>query len=499
MNVSDRVRGLVPSWLSAPALAGAIAVGAVALAMIAVSRPVLAAGAAALGVLGLAVAIVPEAAVAVAAFLLYSNAAVVAVRFHGAPKEIAPAVVLLLGVPLVHEVVIRRRGLVVHPALPLIVLFMAVSVVGLAFSKDVALSSSTMVEYVLEGLIIFFLVTNVVRTERTLHWATWSLLAAGLVMTAVPIYQQLTGSFDSNFGGFGQTTDIGFRTGALTGDGRQVRLSGPIGEQNRFAQCTLMLVPLGLFTAAAARRWAARLAALGLAAVAGIGSALSFSRGAAVAFVLTVAVLAAVRIVSLRQVALLVLAAVLIVAAMPQLWTRVATIRSVSGLFGAVPAGVEAPDGAIKGRATEMIAAAQVFADHPLVGVGPGMFPRYSRVYGNRLGIRRLEEDRQAHSLYLGIAAEHGALGLTCLLGAIGVTLWRLLRCRRQLAGTNPELAAAAAGYFGAIVVYLTTGLFMHLSYIRFFFLVLGLAAAVTVIARTPEAQTGGRRPWPGG
>jgi hypothetical protein len=485
----DRLRALLPPWISAPALAGAVAVGALAVALIAASKPILAAGAAAFGLMGLVVAIVPEAAVAAVVFLLYSNAVVVAVRFHGAPKVVAPAVVLLLAVPLVHEVVIRRRGLVIHPALLLIFLFMAVGAVGVAFSIDVELASATMVEYVLEGLVVFFLVTNVVRTPRALRWATWSLLAAGFVLAAVPVYQQLTGSFDSNFGGFGQTTDLGFRTGSATGDGVQLRLSGPIGEQNRFAQCTLMLVPLGLAAAANARSWPARLAAFGLAGLAGVGSALSFSRGAAVAFVLTVGVLAAVRIISLRQVALMGVAAVLLIAMMPQYWQRMSTIRNVAGLFGQAPSGVEAPDGAIKGRATEMIAAAQVFADHPVVGVGPGMFPHYSRVYGNRLGIRRLEENRQAHSLYLGVAAEQGALGLLFLLGAVGVVLWGLLRCHRQLAETDPDLAAAAAGYFGALVVYLTTGLSMHLSYIRFFFLILGVAAAVTMIARAAEAQ----------
>ncbi len=493
MTVHERPLAWVPPWLSVPALWIAVAGGSLALALIALSEPVLAAGAAAFGVMALLVAIVPDAAVAAAVFLLYSNAAVVAVRFHGAPKVTAQAVALLLAVPFVHEVVFRRRGLVLHPALPLVALFMAVGAVGLAFSSNVERSSVTMVEWALEGMLVFFLVTNAVRTPRAVRWATWSLLAAGFVMAAIPIYQQLTGSFDSTFGGFGQTTEVGFRTGAVTVEGevRQVRLSGPIGEQNRFAQCMLMLVPLGFFAAAGSQRRAARLAALGLAGIAAVGSTLSFSRGGAVAFVLTVAVLVTVRMVSLKQVALLALAAALLVVAMPQYWKRLSTITDVAGVLGEAPMGAEEPDGAIKGRATEMIAAAQVFADHPVIGVGPGLFPLYSRIYGNRLGIRRLEENREAHSLYLGLAAETGFLGLAFFLGAIGVTLWGLLRCHRTWAGAAPEFASAAAGYFGALVAYLTTGLSMHLSYIRFFFLILGLAAAVTMIAGTSRVRLG--------
>lgn len=493
MTVHQRPLAWVPPWLLAPALWIAVAGGSLALALVAVSEPVLAAGAAAFGVMALMVAIVPDAAVAAAVFLLYSNAAVVAVRFHGAPKVTAPAVVLLLAVPFVHEVVFRRRGLVLHPALPLVALFMAVGALGMAFSSNVERSSATMVEWALEGMLVFFLVTNAVRTPRALRWATWSLLAAGLAMAAAPIYQQLSGSFDSTFGGFGQTNDIGFRTGAVTVEGevRQLRLSGPIGEQNRFAQCLLMLVPLGFFAAAGSQRRAARIAALGLAGVAAVGSALSFSRGAAVGFVLAVGVLVMARMVSLKQVALVAVAVALFVAAMPQYWTRLSTIADVAGVFGEPSMGAEEPDGAIQGRATEMIAAAQVFADHPVIGVGPGLFPLYSRIYGNRLGIRRLEENREAHSLYLGLAAETGLLGLACFLGAAGVTLWGLLRCHRKWAGAAPEFSGTAAGYFGALVMYLTTGLSMHLSYIRFYFLVLGLAAAATMIAGTAQARPG--------
>jgi hypothetical protein len=78
----------------------AFAGGALVLAMIAAKEPMIAAGAAMLGVFGLVVAIIPDAAVAVVVFLLYSNIAVVAVRFHGAPKITGVAIMLLLSVPL---------------------------------------------------------------------------------------------------------------------------------------------------------------------------------------------------------------------------------------------------------------------------------------------------------------------------------------------------------------------------------------------------------------
>ncbi|MHC4415217.1 MAG: O-antigen ligase family protein [Planctomycetota bacterium] len=497
MNTSSRELGLrIPRALSVPALSIVIISAGLVLGLIALSKPILAGAAAAVGLLGLAVATTPDLATVAAIFILYSNVAVVAVRFHGVPKAAGQAVVLLLVVPLVHQLVIRQRKLIVHPVLPLMVLFLAVQVLGMMFSRDVEVSRSAIFEYVLEGMVIFFLVTNVVRTHRALRWATWSLLAAGVVMAAVPIYQQVTHSFDSNFGGFGQATEVGFGTGEVTSQGevRQPRLSGTIGEQNRFAQNMLMLVPLGLLMASSERLRALRLLALATAGIAGLGCALAFSRGAAVAFVLTVGVMVVMRVVTARQLALVAVATAVLLAAMPQYWTRLATIQQVTSLFSDEAGGVEAADGAIRGRATEMIAAAQVFADHPVIGVGPGMFKHYSRQYGNRLGLRRLEENRQAHSLYLGLAAETGLLGITCFAAMLGVTLYGLLRARARWADERPELANAAAAYFAALVAFMAAGLSMHMAYIRFFYLILGLSAAVTCIAGASAARREARR-----
>ena len=60
------------------------------------------------------------------------------------------------------------------------------------------------------------------------------------------------------------------------------------------------------------------------------------------------------------------------------------------------------------------------FKDHPIVGVGPGQFfRRYSQEYGNQLNLRFLATNRQAHNLYLAIAADTGILGLATFLAIV--------------------------------------------------------------------------------
>ena len=93
-----------------------------------------------------------------------------------------------------------------------------------------------------------------------------------------------------------------------------------------------------------------------------------------------------------------------------------------------------------------------------------------------------VDKDRQAHDLYLHIAAENGGLGLLAFLGILALTLRDLIRVRRRWLVARPELAAMATGLMLAVVTYMTTGLFLHLSYARYFWLVLAIAGAAAEI-----------------
>lgn len=429
----------------------------------------------------------PDMAVFVVVFILYSNIAAVASRFHGVPQAVAALFILLLAVPFVRDAVVRRQGLVLTHALPLIVSLLVVQVLGALFSENIEVTRAAIMEFVAEGLLVYFLITNVVRTPRVLRLAVWALLLAGFVTTLVPIYQQLSGSFQHQYGGFGQLSETAFRTGEVTssGEGRQFRIAATIGEQNRYAQNMLMLLPLGFLLCLGTRSKKWRLLALGLTGFAAVGFLLAFSRGGAVAFVLVTGVMVLMRVFAWRHALVCGLALMLAFVALPQYWARLTTLSDVSTIFSGTISTDENVDSALKGRVTEMVAAALVFADHPVVGVGPRMFKFYSQEYGNELGIRQLKEARKAHSLYLEIAAENGALGIVCFFGMVAVTLGGTLRARRRwLDMGDVEMANISLGLFFALMAYLASALFLHLSYIRFFYLVLALAGSAAWIAR---------------
>jgi O-antigen ligase len=59
-----------------------------------------------------------------------------------------------------------------------------------------------------------------------------------------------------------------------------------------------------------------------------------------------------------------------------------------------------------------MIIAVQMFLENPILGVGKRNYQALYVEYSSMLGLDPRLEDRQAHSLYLELAAEMGMLGL---------------------------------------------------------------------------------------
>jgi O-antigen ligase len=473
-------------------LSGAAIAVAVAIGLAAAVQPLLGLGLAALLVVGLATLVRPDTATLVVVFILYTNAAVVAVRFHGVPSSVGTLFLLPLFIPLARAMLMARPPLVVTPAAPLLGVYLLIQILGILFSPATAgLALPNLITFLTEGVLLYFLVTNVVRTPEMLRRVIWVLLVAGLCMGALSLYQEVTQTLDNNYGGFSQNQEQIETDATLTVADTPplVRQAGPIGEKNRYAQIMLLLVPLGMFRFWGERRLLLKAAAALCTLFALVGAALTFSRGGAVALGMTLLLMAAVRHIRLRDLLAIGFALAVIALLFPRTIERLTSLQALAtALDPGTTAGILQADGAIQGRATEMLAAGLVFLDHPLIGVGPGMFPHYVEEYARGLRLRLLTTNREAHILYLGIAAEHGALGLLCFLGIIVVTLRSLWRGHRRWRHARPELANLNAGFFFVIVVYLTTGLFLHMSYIRYFWLMLALANVAGYLAARATA-----------
>lgn len=436
-----------------------------------------------------------ELAVLAFFLLLYANAPVVLTQVHGVPPPIAWSIVLLPAIPIVRFMLVERRPLPITPVLPFFLLFLGALALSAVFTGEPVTARKALSPYLTEGLLFFLIVTASVRTPRTLKRVVWMLLLAGALLGTLSIYQEFTHSYANELGGFARVDRLGqgggfnIASSDLAPKDLRPRLGGPLGSENRYAQMLVVLVPIALIFALRERSLKNRL----LAVIAGLlilgGVLLTFSRGGAVALGLVVVAMLVFRAVRVRHVAAIVaIAAAIVLAVVPSYVVRLTSLQGVTTLQSGQSS---TADNALRGRETENLAALYTFADHPLVGVGPGVYFRdYSRRYANKLGLRYLDSQRRAHSLYLELLADAGLIGLGAFLAVVGVALGGLRRVARGWRARQPELALVAEGLFFALLAYMAAGLFLQLSYQRYFWLLVALASStIWVAGRMPEGS----------
>ncbi len=163
-------------------------------------------------------------------------------------------------------------------------------------------------------------------------------------------------------------------------------------------------------------------------------------------------------------------------------WVPAQYTARITTIFDAVASFTDGgqTDTAVKGRLSENLVGLQIFADHPLLGVGLNNYPVHYRRYAQRIGLDLRHEDRSAHNLYLQIAAETGIVGIS----VFGLLVWVMFRGLRQTYITFTNLgksneAEMVMTFLIAMIGYLTASIFLHSAYPRYFWLLFGIALAI--------------------
>ena len=433
----------------------------------------------------------PEVATMLVLFALYTNIAVVAFKFHGVSQLVAGSVSLFIALPMAVYLFLRREKLVLDYPLLWMFVFLASMLLSSLVAKDTNLALSKVINFVLEGLALYFLVINVVRNQSSLKQMIWVLLAAGSLLAILTLYQEGTKSYGQQFWGLAQRNiehgiaeEEEYAVKGSVPIPAKIRLAqraaGPIDGPNRYAQILLVLLPLALFRFWGERSFSVRI----LAAVAALlilsATLLTYSRGAFITLLILLTIMAMMHYIRFYQIAIgIAILILLITVAFPDYLARVDTIRNTTNIFSE-DSRIQ-PDAPIRGRLTEMLAALSVFLDHPIIGVGPGQYtPYYSMDYMNNpeIAFRRITTSRRAHTLYFELAAETGILGFGSFMVIVMLILSRLWRLRQRLAEAHPESANLASAFLLSIVAYLGTAIFLQLSFQRYYWLTLALAGA---------------------
>ena len=247
--------------------------------------------------------------------------------------------------------------------------------------------------------------------------------------------------------------------------GRAIASQSYAANPNDLAAIALLALGIALGSAFAAReRRAVRLLA-GFSALALVALIiLTQSRGAFLGLVIGLGW--AISVTSLRRVSTVVLALALGVAAvhyMPStVWDRFAGLQK---LTSAATISQADPEGSAEQRVRISKVAWRIFRDHPVVGVGLGVYREENTHYAPELG------RRDTHDTYLNLAAELGLVGLAIWCWMFGSALLFARRQRRIL----PAVASSVEQIWmeRALLGFLVASLFGTYSHISIPYLVL--------------------------
>ena len=423
-------------------------------------------------------------ATALALVLLYTNWPVVAAQRGVLPSASVALVPILLAVAAGHQIVIRRRPIVIDRTLLLMMGYLCVLLVSSFAAQGYDVALERILVFVSEGLMIVFLIRQAVRSLPDLRVVIVATVAAACLLAGLTVFQAATGNYDQEFMGLAPRSmehaeGVPRQLTAGQEIGLEHRARGPVDEPNRFAQILLMAGALSVIVALNARRRAGGILAWICVGLLLAGVLLTYSRGALVSLLLLLALAVPLRLVRPARLAgALAVCGVLTLAFVPGLAERAGSVAGVAGLFGSTQ--IEA-DGPTRGRTTAMLSALAAYKDHPVLGVGPGQYLAFHAVQYQDLpeiSFRQIAEPRRAHNLYLEVAAETGTLGLLAFLAIPILLLMDLGMLRRVLARSRPDLARLATGFMLVVVAYLSTGVFLHLAYERYYWVMVALAAA---------------------
>jgi putative inorganic carbon (HCO3(-)) transporter len=401
----------------------------------------------------------------------YTRLSDVLVHTYGAPSIAKPLIGLLLAAIAFQWVFYARSPRGWEKTAVFVFLYGIVIFASLFYSASFESANAALNDFWKDGLIAVITVI-LMRNMLSLRRVTWALIGVGVFLGSISVYQYLTGTFENTYWGFGQAAIQN-----ITGTDNGYRIAGPIGDPNFYAQIMLVIVPISLVRFLDEKKAILRGIALLATGVSFLTVFFTFSRGAFLALMVMGLVYFLINPPKPNQLIIMALVGVFVLQFIPAEYTD--RLLTIPALFSGTREGVSS-DVSFQGRASEMTAAWMMFADHPVFGVGVSNYSVYYQKYSRRIGLDPRTEARQAHSLYLEIAAEMGLTGIiifSALLwnmfnGAWGS--WKQLKEAGERVHANLILSIIIG-----LIGYFSSAFFIHNAYPRYFWLLAGLALSI--------------------
>lgn len=393
----------------------------------------------------------------------------------------------------------KRTKTWVFPAI-LIGCYIVTGFISLSNAIDLELAVEA-IKHNIRGAMIVIMVIFLLRRIVTFRRVIWTLLATGIIMGTITVYQQLTGTFDNSYWGFGQVSYE-----HIADDHLGYRSCGPIGDPNYYAQVLVFLLPLAIDRLWSVRKFHLFIIPAWVFFTCGLAFVFTYSRGGFIALIV-VLMLMGIRVIrhriNLLNIGVTVALLLVMIQFIPSQYINrtsttfrlfwplntknpVAEIESVKNLKKKeIIKDRLVADYGFRGRLSENIIGWQLFTDHPFFGVGIGNYEAYYQRYSQLLEIDPRKEDRETHNLYLEIAAETGVPGLITFSIILVIILRGLRKARKTLIKADMKDDAKMVMAFNTgIIGYLTAALFLHAAFVGIFWMIVGIAFTVPQIVK---------------
>lgn len=416
-------------------------------------------------------------------FITYARLSDTLVHFHSAPSIALPLIIGFLILSLFRWVNSSNKPRGLMAPIGIMLVYLIACLTSLIVAKDPAVTLLGL-EELLKNLIFAITLMLLIQhnPDRGLQASFWALMLSGLLMGGVSVFQYLTHTFESDFGGLAQAAEQ-----HLSGTVQTFRISGPIGDPNFFAQILLVIVPLSIDRLMHAKAPLIRILAFMVFCSTFFSILFTFSRGALVGLG---GMLALVLINHRPSKWMMITGLLLTLISLCFLPERY--LDRLTSLFDAIgSSGSVVVEDSLRGRISELVSGLLMFMEHPLVGVGLGNYPVEYQDYARQLGYDSRHTERHAHNMFLEWIAETGLFGGIALTAVIWM-MFKRMRLGHQALLLQGDLDGArmVSAFRLGIWGFLIASLFLHAALPRYFWLFAAIAMAIPgpLIERRPSS-----------
>ena len=397
-------------------------------------------------------------------------------EFQGFPSVAKPFLVILVVAILVRWVLFHERP---EGWLKPAIMFGCLSLTGL-----LSLFYSPVPDRVwgrwtddLKDIIIALVVIILLQQGTSFRRVLWVLIGVGFILGTLTVYQYFSGSFDNDFGGFAVSAEH-----QIIGTIDDYRSTGPIGDPNFFAQIMVVLVPISLERFLHEKRISLRLVALWTFANSVLSVIFTYSRGGLLALMMAVVVLLLYYPPKRLQIPIFILIIAGFIAFLPP--NYVARLSTLTELFKNTGT-TRVEERSLQGRLSENMTGWEMIKTHPLFGVGLSTYNYLFPTYSKKLGLALVATEREAHNLYLESLAETGIIGFSVLAWLLITSFLTVIRARKMFQTANiKDYEGMSTGFLAGLAGYFTAAAFIHNAFPRYFFLLLGIALSLQMVAK---------------